>query len=62
MTNEQIRQSEDVVLSVIEADRPVFDSQAPLPLAKEVQGLRACFDEVSSHCSSSSSVCMWWWI
>ena len=49
MTNEQIRQSEDVVLSVIEADRPVFDSQAPLPLAKEVQGLRACFDEVSSH-------------
>ena len=51
MSNEQIRQVEVIVDDIIKTNNPVFDQEASLPLAKEVQGLRACFDEVSpSHC------------
>jgi len=46
MTVDQIRKAEEVVLDVISKDPEVFYSEAPLPLAKEVQGLRAMFDEV----------------
>ena len=46
MTNDQIREVEVILDSVIKANNPVFAKEAPLPLAKEVQGLRACFDEV----------------
>ena len=46
MTNDQIREVEVILDSIIKANNPVFAKEAPLPLAKEVQGLRACFDEV----------------
>jgi len=48
MTDKQIRQAEETVLEIIERDPPVYAKEAPLPLAKEVQGLRACFDEVGT--------------
>jgi hypothetical protein len=46
MTNDQIREVEVILDSIIKANNPVFANEVPLPLAKEVQGLRACFDEV----------------
>ncbi len=48
MTDAQIRHAEEVVLQLIEKDPEVFATEVPLPLAKEVQGLRAMFDEVCS--------------
>ena len=48
MTDEQIRQVEETVLEIIAKDPSIYTQEAPLPLAKEVQGLRTCFDEVSS--------------
>ena len=47
MTNDQIREIEVILDSIIKANNPIFAKEAPLPLAKEVQGLRACFDEVN---------------
>ena len=49
MTNDQIREVEVILDSIIKANNPVFAKEAPLPLAKEVQGLRACFDEVRPY-------------
>ena len=46
MTDAQIRQAEEVVLDIIAKDPEVFAQESPLSLAKEVQGLRAMFDEV----------------
>ena len=43
---DQIRKAEEVVLDMIAKDPEVFYGEAALPLAKEVQGLRAMFDEV----------------
>lgn len=54
MTNEQVRQAEETVMEIISKNPPVFANEAPLPLAKEVQGLRACFDEV---CRSVGILC-----
>lgn len=49
MTNAQIKEAEETVLEIINRNPPVYAQEAPLPLAKEVQGLRACFDEVQSR-------------
>ena len=46
MTNDQVRQAEEAVMEIITKNPVVFAREAPLPLAKEVQGLRAMFDEV----------------
>ena len=46
MTNNQIHESEEAVLQVIRANDLVFAKESPLSLAKEIQGLRAVFDEV----------------
>ena len=46
MTNNQIRESEETVLQIIHANNLVFAKESPLSLAKEIQGLRAVFDEV----------------
>ncbi len=47
MTDKQVKETEEMVLTIIQQNPPVFAQEAPLPLAKEVQGLRAMFDEVS---------------
>ena len=46
MSSAQVRESESIVRDVILANKLVYAKEAPLPLAKEVQGLRAVFDEV----------------
>ena len=46
MSNDQVRELEVIIDSIIKTNNPVFAKEASLPLAKEVQGLRACFDEV----------------
>lgn len=46
MKSEQIKRCEELALKVIEANYPVYAKEASLPLAKEIQGLRAVFDEV----------------
>ncbi len=48
MSNAQIQDVERTVQEVIQVNEKVFAKEAPLSLAKEVQGLRAVFDEVSS--------------
>lgn len=48
LTNEQIRESEETAQQLVGAKRSIFAQQTPLALAKEVQGLRALFDEVST--------------
>lgn len=48
MTSNQIKDCEQAVLDIIGANYAVFAKEAPLPLAKEIQGLRAVFDEVSN--------------
>ena len=48
MTDAQIKQAEETVQGIIEQNPPVYAQEAPLSLAKEVQGLRAMFDEVMS--------------
>ena len=46
MSGDQIRDCEQLVLGIIAADHAVYAKETPLSLAKEVQGLRAIFDEV----------------
>ena len=46
ITKEQLRSIEVCVQRVIEQDAPVYASEAPLGPAKEIEGLRAVFDEV----------------
>ena len=57
MTNNQIRESEETVLQVIRANDLVFAKESPLSLAKEVQGLRAVFDEVPHTHTLASFPC-----
>ena len=47
MRTDQIKKCEEVALEVIKASHPVYAQETPLPVAKEIQGLRAVFDEVS---------------
>ncbi|XP_019864269.1 PREDICTED: alanine--tRNA ligase, cytoplasmic-like [Amphimedon queenslandica] len=46
MKTDQIKKCEEVALEVIKASHPVYAQETPLPVAKEIQGLRAVFDEV----------------
>ena len=48
MTTEQIKMCEKITLEIIKANHPVYAKETPLPVAKEIQGLRAVFDEVST--------------
>ena len=57
MTNNQIRESEETVLQVIHANDLVFAKESPLSLAKEIQGLRAVFDEVPHTHTLASFPC-----
>ena len=46
MTDQQVKLAEETVLELISKNPPVYGQEAPLPLAKEVKGLRAMLDEV----------------
>ena len=46
MTCDQLKSCEETVNEIIKANQPVYAKETPLSLAKEIQGLRAVFDEV----------------
>ena len=46
MNSEQLKLCEETVLKIIKAKLPVYAKETPLSVAKEIQGLRAVFDEV----------------
>ena len=45
MTVDQVRDAEQMVLDMIDGNQEIFAKDTPLGLAKEIQGLRAVFDE-----------------
>ena len=45
MTPEQLCEAEKIVQDMINANHQVYAKETPLGLAKEIQGLRAVFDE-----------------
>ena len=58
MSGDQIRDCEQTVLDIIAADYTVYAKETPLSLAKEVQGLRAIFDEVEYANLATLSLCV----
>ena len=46
MTTEQIKNAELTTQDIVVKNSPVFAKEAPLAMAKDIQGLRAIFDEV----------------
>lgn len=46
MKSHEIKVCEETALEVIKANHTIYDKDTPLSIAKEVQGLRAVFDEV----------------
>ena len=48
MTSDQIKNSETIVADFVDRDNVVYANEAPLPIAKEIQGLRAVFEEVNT--------------
>ena len=49
MTAPQICEVEEIVQDIINGKKPVFAKETPLSVAKEIQGLRAVFDEVGKR-------------
>lgn len=46
MTTEQLENTENIVRGLIEKKQSVYATVSPLAVAKDIQGLRAIFDEV----------------
>jgi len=46
MTSEEVKATEQTVLDIINGDNAVYAKESALPLAKEIKGIRAIFDEV----------------
>ena len=46
MTSKQLKFCEQYALDIIKSNFPVYAKESPLSVAKEIQGLRAVFDEV----------------
>ena len=47
MTTEQLKNTENIVRGLIEKKQAVYATVSPLAVAKDIQGLRAIFDEVN---------------
>ena len=45
MTPEELNEAEKLVLRIIDSNHRVYAKETPLGVAKEIQGLRAVFDE-----------------
>lgn len=45
MTIQQVREAEEIVQSIIDTRQPVFAKEVPLAQARQINGLRAMFDE-----------------
>lgn len=46
MSSKEVRATEETVLEIINSDNAVYAKESPLALAKEINGIRAIFDEV----------------
>ena len=46
MTAKQVKEVEEIALDIVKKGLPVHAKECSLSLAKEIQGLRAVFDEV----------------
>ena len=49
MTADKIKQCEETALEVIKANHPIYAKETPLPIAKEIEGLRVMNAEVGYH-------------
>ena len=49
MTSNQLKLCEETIHEIIKANHTVYARETPLSVAKEIQGLRAVFDEVRTH-------------
>ena len=47
MTSSQLENTENIVRTMVQDKKPVYATTAALAVAKDIQGLRAIFDEVS---------------
>ena len=56
MSPQQICEVEQIVQDIIQGKKPVYAKETPLSVAKEIQGLRAVFDEVGMHGDSTALV------
>ena len=54
MSCKQLKLCEETVLEIIKANHAVYAKETPLSIAKEIQGLRAVFDEVNCAFSCCS--------
>lgn len=46
MSTKQLKLCEETALEIVKANHTVYARETPLSVAKEIQGLRAVFDEV----------------
>ena len=60
MTAKQVKEVEEIALDVISKGHKVYAKEAPLSIAKEIQGLRAVFDEVGTVLCASC-IAMYYW-
>lgn len=56
MSAQQICEVEQIVQDIIQGKKPVYARETPLSVAKEIQGLRAVFDEVGTQGDSTALV------
>ena len=47
MSTKQVKEAETITRNIVEKNEEVIATESPLAVAKDVQGLRAIFDEVS---------------
>ena len=47
MSSKEVKATEQTVIEIINGDNAVYAKESPLPSAKEINGIRAIFDEVS---------------
>ena len=47
LSSDQVKLTEEITRGIIKQDQPVFANTSSLAIAKDIQGLRAIFDEVS---------------
>jgi hypothetical protein len=51
MSTKEIKDCEGICKDIVDKKLPVFASESSLAAAKDIQGLRAIFDEVCRFCS-----------
>ena len=52
----QVKECEGICKDIVDKKLGVFAAESGLAAAKDIQGLRAIFDEVSVHCVFSTTI------